>query len=295
MLNLTKLAACAVFMAASMNAAIISFDSVNGGVWSTGFSTGNVLLSGGSVDPHYTLIKTPAGCAGTLQCQETSTVGDNFGPNSYVVLGPNGSYPLNGAWTANDANSQWTGPRADQTNPCVPGGPLCGATTGNVFPFTNVFASATDFYVYRLVFNLTSLGLNPGQANIQLAWLSDNNNNASSPLETSHIRLCSIGSAADPVCGAGSMVANSGNPGQGAAAMPTSGNSGYVTINSGFGSGLMALDFIVYNSVIPSGQLNPSGFRVDIISATASDVPEPGTLALFGLGLAALGFARRKR
>lgn len=37
---------------------------------------------------------------------------------------------------------------------------------------------------------------------------------------------------------------------------------------------------------------SPSGFVVDVVAAT---VPEPGTLALLGLGLAGMGFARRKK
>jgi hypothetical protein len=58
----------------------------------------------------------------------------------------------------------------------------------------------------------------------------------------------------------------------------------------------MALDFIVYNPVVPIGWNNPSGMRVQIISATADDnaIPEPATIGLIGLGLVAIGFIRRK-
>lgn len=45
-----------------------------------------------------------------------------------------------------------------------------------------------------------------------------------------------------------------------------------------------------------NGQLSDIVGLDDIVFATTSnDVPEPGTLALFGVGLAGLGFARRKR
>lgn len=309
--NFTKVVACAVAMSASMSAAIISFNS-NGtgpnqgnadGVWATGFSTGNTVLTGGAVDPHYTLIKLPAGCTATTNgtCQESggtvqNPLTDPFGPATYVVLGgagtpPGPGYPIQpGAWNlGNDAasggaGSSWIGPRAGQSQP----------TVGGTYPNVEIFASGTDFYAYRMVFNLTALGLNPGTANIQLAWLSDNADSATNPLLTSQIRLCAINSASDPVCGAGSMVGGSGNGGQGANALtPVSiihGQNG-----ASFSSGLLALDFIVYNSTIPATQLNPSGMRVDIISATADNVPEPGTMALLGFGLAAVAFARRKR
>lgn len=276
-MRIFKLLACTAVMAASMNAAIVSFNGVTNGVFSTGFNASNTLLSGGAVDPHYTLIKLPTGCSG-VACQENSTPGDLFGPASYVVLGPNGTYPLNGAWPNNDSDSQWIGPRADQTNP------VQGGTT---FPNVNIFASTTDFFVYRMVFDLTALGLNPATANIQLAWLSDNNTNGGAL--TSQIRMCGVASASDPVCSAGSAVANSTNAGQSSLTLTP------VTISSGFTSGLMALDFVVYNADAPIGWLNPSGLRVDIISATADNVPEPATIGLIGAGLVALGFFRRKR
>jgi hypothetical protein len=278
-MRIFRLVVGAVVMVASMNAAIVSFNGVTNGVFSTGFNTSNVLLSGGAVDPHYTLIKLPTGCSG-IACQETSTAGDLFGPATYVVLGPAGTYPLNGTWTANDGNSQWIGPRADQTTP--PEG------QGSTFNTTGIFSSNDDFYVYRMVFNLTALGLNPATANIQLAWLSDNNTNGASL--SSHIRMCGIASASDPVCSAGSTVAGSTNAGQ------SSGTLTPVSITSGFTSGLMALDFVVYNPVVPVGWNNPSGMRVQIVSATADDgaIPEPATIGLIGLGLVALGFIRRK-
>jgi hypothetical protein len=98
-----------------------------------------------------------------------------------------------------------------------------------------------------MVFNLTNLGLNPATANITLGWLSDNN--VAGGLN-SHIRLCKVTSIFDPVCAAGE-VPNSGNSGESSNALTV------VNITSGFTSGLMALDFIVYNAVVPTGLILP--------------------------------------
>ncbi len=244
-------------------AAQSSFKNVAGGIWSTGLSPTPVVLTpstGGTlaaqVDTHYALIKIPAGCSGA-HCQETSTAGDVYGPNAYVVLGPNGTYPLDGTWTVlNNANSSWIGPRADQRDPIV----------GNPdYDNAEVFGSDTDFYVYRTTFNLTALGLDHATAAINLSWLSDNDANAQRTL-FSHIRLCSISSPTDPVCPANTAVPNSGNAGQFAPDLTT------VNITSGFKPGLMALDFIVYNEFLPAGH-NASGLNVLINSATSGSLP----------------------
>lgn len=129
---------CLVTMAIAPSAGealSVSFKDVANGVWSTGLSATGTPLAGGSVDPHFVLIG-PAGCTpANVACQE-DIVGNVFGPSSYVVQGPNGTYPLNGAWaTANSATSQWIGPRADQTNPAVG-----GATFPNVAPYGSLTA-----------------------------------------------------------------------------------------------------------------------------------------------------------
>ena len=249
---------CAILLSAEAGvAAVASFANITNGVWSTGVSPSNVVLvpsAGGTLnaqeETHYILIKLPAGCAG-VACQES--IGDFFGPTAYLVLGGNGTFPLNGTWPfLNDGASSWIGPRADQRTPAV---------GGAAYDTTAVFASDSDFYVYRMPFSLSLLGLNPATAAINLSWLSDNGSNAAGTLP-SHIRLCSIAAPSDPVCSSGSQIASSGNAGQ-VASSPTS-----VNITSGFGSGLMALDFVVYNSVAASGS-NPSGLRVQINSATA--------------------------
>jgi len=273
--------------------AIIDFKNAPNGVWSTGIAPSNVVLipsAGGTLnaqtDTHYTLIKLPTGCTG-VSCQETNTPGDLFGPAAYVVLGGNGTYPLNGvAWVRpNDANSSWIGPRADQRNPN--GG-------GSTYDNTGVFSSDTDFYVYRMVFNLSVLGIDPTTASISLGWLADNYGVGFAPPNPSDsIRLCSIGSAGDTTPCAAGTVTGSGNTGQGTSALST------VNITSGFTSGFMALDFIVYNSVFPG--LNPSGLNVSILSATGSTegtpngVPEPASFMLLAAGLIGIGiYSRRK-
>lgn len=62
-----------------------------------------------------------------------------------------------------------------------------------------------------------------------------------------------------------------------------------VSVSSGFVSGTNVLDFYVTNLALASG--NPTGVRVEFLD---SNVPEPGTLALLGVAMAALGLRRRK-
>jgi len=241
-----------------------SFKNVDNGVWSTGQSPVPVVLipyAGGTldaqVDPHYTLIKLPAGCSGPA-CQETNTAGDLFGPSTYVVLGPAGTYPFDGAaWKVlDDAASSWIGPRADQRDPIV----------GDFrYDHAGIYGNDSDFYVYRMTFNLTALGLDHANAQIQLRWLSDNASNSTHTL-FSHIRMCGIASPSDPVCPESATVPGSQNDGQVAIAMTP------VSITSGFTSGLMALDFVVYNEFLPINH-NASGLDVAIDSATAGSLP----------------------
>jgi hypothetical protein len=259
----------------------VSFRNVPMGLYGTGLDAQGSPRDAGSVDPHYALIQRPAGCGG-VSCQESAEPWDLFGPAVWVVLGPDGTFPLiPGVWsTPNDPNSQWIGPRADQTSPTIGGG---------VFPSVEVFASADSPYVYRQLFNLTALGLEAATAQVILLWASDGDSGAS---ESSHIRLCTVESAGSPPCPPEAMVPNSANAGPASELTP-------VVIPQGeagprFAAGLQALDFFVYNPPASGGEAaNPSGLRVDVLIAEAA--PEPAATAIALAAAMALIALRRLR
>jgi len=271
----------------------VDFKNVVNGVWNTGLASNVALTTPGNADSHYVLIP-PSGCTGAIvSCQESA--GNVFGPSSYVVLGPNGSYPVNGAWpfshdtVAGPNATQWIGPRPNQTNP-VQGS--SSTDPNNVAPYSH----ASEFYIYRVNFNLNLLGVTSGSYSIQLRWLSDNpsNDDGSSPplppQQLSHINVCTTTGLNDSSTATCGNTVATGNPGQSA-----SGFGSTVTINGAVQSGWQSLDFIVFNAVVPNGQLNPTGLRVQIQSAVASDVPEPATFGLIAVALLGLGIYRRKQ
>ncbi|MCC6343292.1 MAG: PEP-CTERM sorting domain-containing protein [Bryobacterales bacterium] len=185
--------------------------------------------------------------------------GSGLGPSTYVVM--SNQFPLStGSWFANDSSSKWIAPDANQ-NQSMP-------------------QSDSEAYIYRMTFNLSLLGLSSGSYTINLGWLSDNNRNSTNTL-TSQILLN------------GTPVPSSGNSGQSAGGLTP------VTINGTYSGGTVNLDFVVYNLVYNGPGNNPTGLRVNITGATASDnegeVPEPATFSLLAAGLIGIGlFTRRK-
>ena len=259
----------------SVTAQAVSFKNVANGVWNSGLSNAAALLTAPSADSHFVLIQ-PQGCA--VVNPPPSCTG--FGTNAVLVVGP----PNNNTWpSGNGVESQWVGPIQNQ---------------GAVGP-TGVYASSSDYYVYRMIFNLSNIGLLANTANLSLRWVADNNVNSTSvPTDNSHIRICSIPDPANrDVCALNTAVANS---------QPGAENSNPFTnapiIDLGptlFSAGYMALDFVVYNSWIAFGE-NPTGLRLEILSATAdvdpdSTVPEPMTLSIVGLSLIGFGLWSRRK
>lgn len=215
----------------------------------------------------------PTGC----NAVPTPSTCTGFGPNAITVIGPPDT--PNNIWTVNDANSKWVGPIGNQTTPPVQN--------------NTIFNSTSDFFVYRLFVNFAALGLYGNTASVQLRWLSDNNvNSVSTPTQQSHIRVCAAANPTSPVCGAGTRVTNSNS---GPENTVNFANQAPVTIGSSyFTAQQMAIDFVVFNSPISFGA-NPTGLRVEILSATADPVPEPATLSMMGLALIGLGLIARRK
>jgi hypothetical protein len=114
-------------------------------------------------------------------------------------------------------------------------------------------------YDYRTTFSLS--GLDPATATLSGFWSTDN--------EGISILLNGVAT--------GNTIPS-----------PTSYTSFHsFSITTGFIAGTNTLDFIVNNDE------SSTALRVEV-TGTASQVPEPGTLALLGLGFAGLGLSRRR-
>ncbi|MFN7936455.1 MAG: PEP-CTERM sorting domain-containing protein [Bryobacteraceae bacterium] len=257
-----------VLLCAGVAAHAVSFKNTANGVWSTGLDASAVVMTGNTADSHYFLIQ-PAGCSAV----PTPANCTGFGPNAITVVGPPGTI-----WSANDANSAWVGPIGNQS----------------AVQNDTIYNSSVNPYTYRMIVDFAALHLYFNTANISLRVLSDNNvNNVGNPSDQSHIRVCSIGDASNRTpCGITTRVTGSAT-----GAENTNPFSSQAPVNIGpsyFTSALMAIDFVVYNSPIAFGA-NPSGLRVEILSATADPVPEPMTVSLIGFGLLGLGWMARRK
>jgi len=257
-----------VLLCAGVAAHAVSFKNTANGVWSTGLDASAVVLTGNTADSHYFLIP-PTGC-NVIPAPSNCT---GFGPNAITVVGPPGTL-----WSANDAGSAWVGPIGNQS-----------AVQNN-----SIYNSSSDPYTYRMIVNFAALLLDPLTANVSLRVLSDNNvNNLANPSDQSHIRVCAVGDASNRTpCGSTSRVTGSAT---GAENTNPFSSQAAININSSyFTSALMAIDFVVYNSPIAFGA-NPSGLRVEVLSATADPVPEPMTVTLIGVGMLGLGLLARRK
>ena len=140
--------------------------------------------------------------------------------------------------------------------------------------FANPYAGGGSLpgdYVYLITFDLTLF--DPATAVVSGRWTTDN---------------------------AGSIWLNGTN--FGSIGPVVYGSTTAFSFTNGFVSGLNYLDFHVNNEDAAGqqvwegpGGLNPTGVYYSITQATASPIPEPASLTLFGLGLVGLGARRLRR
>ncbi len=193
------------------------------GLFDTGTNSSGVVLSGGSVDPHYLL--------GTA--------------NSYVVS------DVPGAWVPNNTQSAWISFQS---------------TVQTITQTTDVS------YTYTTTFNLTVYVLS--SVIITGGWATDN----SAVMSLNGTQVTTIANVGnDPFDNLHTFTLNSGN---------------------GLVLGTNTLTFVVTNVGAPLPNTNPTGLRVQYAGITGTpsggEIPEPGTLALLGGGLLAVGILRRR-
>lgn len=163
-------------------------------------------------------------------------------------------------WMANTASSSWISSQANLTSP-------------------NMTDAVGLTYDYNTSFTLNAGQYVPTSIAITGRWALDNFGSLyvnGSETETAFIDY------------------DAGNPG----ATFTGWHSFTIAAGSFTAGGLQTLHFSVGNLALNPDQWNPHGLRVEFLTVTGdavAAVPEPGTLAMLGGGLLALGFFRRRR
>lgn len=128
----------------------------------------------------------------------------------------------------------------------------------------------TGYFVFRTSFTLSASD-NPSSVSITGRWIADNWG----------VDIYVNGAIYSPTQSTPTDTFTTWTP------FSLSGSSGLFT------TGVNTLDFVVRNQ--DAGPGGPTGLRVEFLSATVSEIPEPATVGLLGLGLVAMGIVARRR